>query len=165
MPEARAPSGPYHKACFAYDPERDVFICPQGQPLHVSSVIRRENGEQGWRYRATGAVCRACPAFGICTTDARQGRGIVIGPQEGLLVQHRALMATDEATRIYALRKELVEPVFGIQKEQQGARRFLLRARVAVEAEWRLLGATFNLRVVARLWQHRPALVALGSAG
>jgi hypothetical protein len=59
-----------------------------------------------------------------------------------------------------------VEPVFGIQKEQQGARRFLLRGREAVDAEWHLLGATFNLRVLARLWQHRPALLAgLGSTG
>lgn len=165
MPEARAPTDPYHKAHFAYDQERDVFLCPQGQPLHFSSVIRRKDGQEGWRYRATGAVCRACPAFGVCTTDARQGRGIEIGPQEGLLVQHRALMATAEAQQVYARRKELIEPVFGIQKEQQGARRFLLRGREAVESEWRFLAATFNLRTLARLWQERPTLLALGSTG
>ena len=36
-------------------------------------------------------------------------------------------MATDEARVLYARRKELNEPTFGIIKEQMGARRFLLR--------------------------------------
>lgn len=165
MPEARTPSGPYHKARFAYDPMRDVFRCPEGQTLHLSAEIQRTDGEVSWRYRAGGKVCRACPAFGVCTTDARQGRGIEIGPSEGLLAQHRALMATDEAQRIYARRKVVVEPVFGIVKEQQGVRRFLLRGRAAVEAEWRLLGAAFNLRTLARLWQERPVVMPLGSTG
>jgi hypothetical protein len=88
---------------------------------------------------------------------------VEIGPWEDLLVQHRGLMATEEAKRVYAQRKALVEPVFGIQKEQQGARRFLLRGREAVDAEWRLLGVSFNLRMLARLWQERPALLPLVS--
>ena len=50
-------------------------------------------------------------------------------------------------------------------KVTQGARQFLLRGQAAVEAEWRMLGAAFNLRVLARLWQKRPALLALGSTG
>jgi transposase len=163
MPEAQESRAPYHKAHFAYDPEQDTLTCPEGQTLHFSSVIHREGREEVWRYRASGAVCRACPAMGRCTQDARQGRSVEIGPFEDLLTQHRELMATEEAKRVYAQRKALVEPVFGIQKEQQGARRFLLRGREAVDAEWRLLGASFNLRMLARLWQERPALLSLGS--
>ena len=41
-------------------------------------------------------------------------------------------MRTDEAKEEYKLRKQLVEPVFGIIKEQQQARRFLLRGRAKV---------------------------------
>jgi transposase len=163
MPDAPESTAPYHKARFAYDPEQDTVTCPEGQTLLFSSVIQREGREEVRRYRASGAVCRACPAMGICTQDARPGRSVEIGPWEDLLVQHRGLMATEEAKRVYARRKELVEPVFGIQKEQQGARRFLLRGREAVDAEWRLLGASFNLRMLARLWQERPALLPLGS--
>lgn len=161
MPESRQTREPYHKARFVYDPAQDRFTCPQGQHLPFVGSIRRAGREVARRYRAGGAVCRACPALGCCTTDARQGRSVEIGPQEDLLVAHRALLATEEAQRVYARRKELVEPVFGILKEQQGARRFLLRGRAAVEAEWRLLAATFNLRVLARLWQQRPALLPL----
>jgi transposase len=161
MPEAQPVADPYHKARFHYAPQQDIFTCPQGQTLHFAGVIQRTDRSQARRYRSTGAVCRACPAMGRCTTDRRQGRSLEVGPLEELLVAHRALMATEEAQRVYAQRKEVVEPVFGIQKEQQGARRFLLRGRTAVDAEWRLLAATFNLRVLARLWRTQPALRTL----
>jgi len=161
MPEAQKTTAPYHKARFSYDPAQDHYTCPQGQTLHCSSQVQRRDRGMVRRYRSTGAVCRACPAFGTCTTDRRQGRSLEVGPLEVLLVAHRALMATQEAIRVYARRQELVEPVFGIQKEQQGARRFLLRGREAVDGEWRLLAATFNLRTLAQLWRTRPTLLPL----
>ena len=45
-------------------------------------------------------------------------------------------MATNEARSAFKMRKQLVEPVFGIIKEQQGLRRFLLRGVGNVAAEW-----------------------------
>lgn len=165
MPEAQETRDPYHKAHVRYDPAQDTFTCPKGQTLHFAGQIQRTDRPAVRRYRGTGAVCRACPAFGTCTSDSRQGRSLEAGPLEELLAAHRALMATEDAKRVYAQRKELVEPVFGIQKDCQGARRFLLRGLRAVEAEWRLLAATFNLRVLARLWHARPALLVLGSGG
>ena len=50
------------------------------------------------------------------------------------------------------MRKQLVEPVFGIIKEQQGARRFLLRGLANVAAEWTMLVTAFNLRTLCRVW-------------
>ena len=64
-------------------------------------------------------------------------------------------MRTDEAKEEYKLRKQLVEPVFGIIKEQQQARRFLLRGRAKVAAEWSLLATAFNLRTLWRIWRSR----------
>jgi transposase len=43
----------------------------------------------------------------------------------------------------------------------QGVRSSRKLEAAAVEAEWRLLAATFNLRVLARIWQQRPALLPL----
>ena len=45
-----------------------------------------------------------------------------ISPAESVLRAHRVWMASAEAKDVYRRRKELVEPVFGILKEQQGAR-------------------------------------------
>ena len=92
-------------------------------------------------------------AFGVCTRDGRHGRALEVGPNEADLHRHRVWMSTDEARRLYRRRKGLVEPVFGIIKEQQGARRFLLRGVANVAAEWTMLATTFNLRTLWRVWK------------
>ena len=62
-------------------------------------------------------------------------------------------MTTERARSLYARRKELIEPIFGILKEQLGARRFLLRGLANVRAEFRLLATAFNLRTLWRVWR------------
>ena len=154
MPEAqgRALENPYHKDRFVYDEAGDRYRCPEGQWLRFTR-IKRTRQTRMRLYRASGAVCRACPAFGICTTDGRHGRALEIGPQDAALRRHRVWMATEEAKEAYRRRKQLVEPVFGIIKEQQQAQRFLLRGLANVAAEWTLLATAFNLRTLWRLWR------------
>ena len=158
MPEAqgRALENPYHKDRFAYDEANDRYRCPEGQWLRFMRIKRTRQTKMRL-YRASGAVCRACPAFGICTTDRRHGRALEIGPQDAALRRHRAWMSTEEAKEAYRHRKQLVEPVFGIIKEQQQAQRFLLRGLDNVAAEWTLLATAFNMRTLWRIWRaHAP---------
>ena len=108
---------------------------------------------------ASGAVCQACPAFGVCTRAQRDWPKLAVGPHDAVLRRHRAWMATSAAKEAYRLRKQLVEPVFGIIKEQQMARRFLLRGLVNVATEWTMLATAFNLRT---LW--RPGAPAPSSS-
>ena len=58
---------------------------------------------------------------------------------------------------IYALRKTIVEPVFGQIKEARGLDRFLLRGLEKVDGEWTLMAITHNL-----LKLHRVALLLGG---
>ena len=62
-------------------------------------------------------------------------------------------MATEQARARSDKRKTLIEPVFGILKDQQCLNRFLLRGLENVSAEWSLLAVAFNLRTLARAWQ------------
>lgn len=166
MPEAqrRALTNPYHKDAFSYDGETDAYQCPKGHVLPFVGV-RRRKGREGIRvYRGQASVCRACPAFGVCTTNWRHGRIVEVGPEEHALRGHRAWMATEEAKERYRHRKELPEPTFGILKEQQHARRFLLRGFAAVRAEWLLLATAFNLRTLYRVWQAQAPAGGLGLA-
>jgi len=156
MPEAheRTLANPYHKERFTYEPDPDQYRCPQGQALpFVGFMTNARHSElPPYRvYQARGAICQGCPAFGRCTTNAK-GRRLQVHPDAEALRQHRAWMATHEAGRLYARRKELVEPVFGILKEQFGARRFLLRGLAKVRAEWSLLATAFNLGTLWRCW-------------
>ena len=158
MPEAQreALRDPYHKEAFRYDEATDSYRCPAGQTLTFRGEKHRTHRPVMRVYRGVAAVCRACPAFDACTQDQRQGRALEIGPEDTRLRQHRALMASEQAKSQYRQRQELPEPVFGILKEQHGARRLLLRGLDNVRAEWSLLAAAFNLRTLGRAWQARP---------
>ena len=145
---------PYHKDRFTYNEQSDSFTCRQGQTLKFVR-IQRTNGVPLRLYRASGVVCQACSAFGVCTSSSETGRSLAIGPHDTVLRRHRAWMSTPAAKEAYGLRKQLVEPVFGIIKEQQGARRFLLRGLANVAAEWTMLATAFNLRTLWRVWHSR----------
>ena len=162
MPEAqaRALANPYHKDRFAYDQDSDTYTCPLGQTLRYTDTKQDRKGRPVRRYRAPAAACRACPAFGLCTKDRRHGRALEIGPDEPVLSKQRELMTTEEAQALYKRRKELVEPAFGIIKEQQAGRRFLLRGLQNVRAEWSLLAVAFNLRGLARIWKQPTLFLA-----
>ena len=142
---------PYHKDRFTCDEHNDSFRCPQGQTLAFVR-IQHANGVPLRLYRAAGAVCQACPAFRTCTRAKEIGRSLAIGPHDEVLRRHRSWMSTSAAQEAYRLRKQLVEPAFGIIKEQQGARRFLLRGLANVAAEWTMLATAFNLRTLYRVW-------------
>jgi transposase len=159
MPEAQqqALADPFHKDRFAYDVTTDTYACPAGHPLAFRGTKTRTDRPVVRVYRGEGAACRACPHFGACTTDARQGRALEVGPHEAALRAHRAWMASDEARALARQRKEVIEPVFGVLKEELGARRFLLRGLANVRAEWTLLATAFNLRTCVRLWQQQRA--------
>ena len=143
---------PYHKDRFTYDKHSDSFRCPQGQRIKFLR-IQRTNGVPWRLYRASEGVCQACPAFGVCTKSIEIGRSLAIGPYHAALRRHRVWISTNEARDVYKRRKPLVEPVFGIIKEQLGDRRFLLRGFANVSAEWTLLGTAFNLRTLWRVWR------------
>ena len=109
-------------------------------------------------YLSSAEVCRACPAFGVCTKNRTQGRALGVGPHDMVLRNHRKWMSTSWAKTALKRRSPLVEAVFGILKEQMAARRFALRGLVNVSAEWSILGTAFNLRTLWRIWRagHQP---------
>ena len=54
------------------------------------------------------------------------------------LSRMRQRMRSPEGRRVYAQRKGMVEPVFGILKEQRGMRSFRMRGITKVESEFAL---------------------------
>ena len=150
IPEARCPTAhPYHHSRFAYDPGADCYQCPEGRLLSFQRLKHRRRRASVRVYAAAAADCLACPAFGRCTTST-QGRRIEVSLHADALTAHRRWMQTAEARDAFRRRKQLIEPVFGIIKEQQAGRRFLLRGLEAVRSEWTLLAVAFNLRTLAK---------------
>jgi transposase len=55
-------------------------------------------------------------------------------------------LKTPAGRKLYALRKQVPEPVFGIIKSAMGFRQFLLRGLECVRGEWNLVTMAWNLR-------------------
>lgn len=73
-------------------------------------------------------------------------------PKSATLVDRmKRKLTTQEGRAIYALRKTIVEPVFGQIKHAQGFRQFLLRGYEKVQGEWALVCTTHNLLKLYRV--------------
>jgi Transposase DDE domain len=59
-------------------------------------------------------------------------------------MSHR--LQTPEGKKLYALRKQIPEPVFGIIKSAMGFRQFLLRGLENVQGEWTLVTMAWNMK-------------------
>ena len=55
-------------------------------------------------------------------------------------------LKTPEGKKLYALRKQTPEPVFGIIKSVLGFRQFQLRGLAQVRGEWSLVTMAWNLQ-------------------
>ena len=64
-------------------------------------------------------------------------------------MKHR--LKTRQGRKRYGLRKQTVEPVFGIIKSVMRFRQFLLRGLVAVQGEWKLVTLAWNIKRMAAL--------------
>ena len=60
------------------------------------------------------------------------------------IMAHR--LATQAGRKLYAQRKQTIEPVFGIIKAAMGFRRFSLRGLAKVRSEWTLVTLAYNLK-------------------
>lgn len=95
---------------------------------------------------------------GVYAAMKRQSHGRSVGqlekhpdppaPPEGAplgeIMAHRLSTAGGKA--LYGLRKQTVEPVFGIIKEALGFRRFMLRGKEKAGLEWTLVSTAYNLK-------------------
>jgi len=69
----------------------------------------------------------------------------------------RRKLRSPDGRAVYGKRKAIVEPVFGILKEQRGMRRFRLRGLAKVALEFTMAATAWNL---TRLWRMAPEFKA-----
>ena len=68
------------------------------------------------------------------------------GPEASSKGRMKDRLETKQGWELYALRKQTIEPIFGIIKETLGFRRFSLRGLKNVRTEWTLVTLAYNLK-------------------
>ena len=141
-------------AQFRYDAEHARYICPNGQPLHLT---RMEYSAQKAEYSAEAATCNACPLKAQCT-PSDQGRQVHRSCHASYLEQVKSYHQTQAYQKAMRKRKVWVEPLFAEAKDWHGLRRFRLRLlwRVNIEALRIAAGQNLKRLLKKRGWGRRP---------
>jgi transposase len=137
-----------------YDAGSDVYVCPEGTPLHP---YRRELKAEKVEYRAEAAICNACPMKADCT-PSNQGRQVHRSFHAPSLERVRGYHETEGYQKAMRKRKVWIEPLFGEGKQWHGMRQFRLRGLPKVNMEGLFIAAGQNLKrlLSATGWGRRP---------
>ena len=115
-------------------------------------------------FSAAAVTAEALAGIALYVAPDRQQHGEAPGPvpvpEDGTtaIAAMRAKLQTAAGHAVYALRKAIVEPVFGQIKDTRGFRRFSFRGTLKVRAEWLLICLTHNLLKLFRAgWRPQAA--------
>jgi transposase len=129
----------YHRNNFVYDPERNVYTCPEGNEMPQVRVRERD----GYKVYSNREACMNCPNKDKCT-KSKTLREIERNPKQEFV--DRAAANARENKEVYRRRKELSEHPFGVIKYVWGFAGFLLRGIGKVTGEASLMCTAFNFR-------------------
>jgi transposase len=149
---------------YAEDNKVDLYVPSRAQAQKLEGkdeTLNHDNYEydeetdeiiaDGHRYKYSGFYVRKT-GVKICTfwsKELKKKKDVPFYFRERLRMKKK--METNEAKRVYAMRKITVEPVYGNIKENLGFRGFLLRGLEKVRTEFNLVCIAHNLQKIWRL--------------
>ena len=147
----RARSDRIEQEDFAYDAERDEFICPAGKRLTYRGEHQR-GGQKQRIYATRRADCRGCELAERCLSPSSKCRRLYVAEHAQLRRRMKRRLATAEGAQAMHCRGPTVEPAFGVLKSVLGLRQFLLRGLAGARVELTLAATALNLRKLAAAW-------------
>jgi transposase len=154
--KSRRDDGSLSREDFAFDVDRNVYVCPQGKLLHTTG---RVHDGTTLLYRAGTADCGPCPLKARCCPKAPE-RKIPRSIYEGARDVARALAGTEAFEQSRRDRKR-VEMLFAHLKRILKLGRLRLRGPRGAQDEFTLAAIAQNLRRLARLVVRPPPTVDL----
>lgn len=145
--------------CFIAEDDRDVLICPAGREL--SFRVEHFCGVATYRqYAATN--CQSCSFYRDCVPKGSGSRRINI---HVLSAQRKAMkerLKSDEGKKLYSLRGQSVEPVFGQIKSNMGFERFLCWGFDGACAEAAIATIAHNIKKCVAKARKAAQLLSIG---
>lgn len=139
--------GYFYKREYRYDPEREGYVCPNGEFLGYRTTNR-----MGYReYASPASRCAECPMKGQCTQSRNGIKVVTRHVWEDYKEEIDAHRLTDKGKELYKRRKETVERSFADAKELHGHRYARFRGLAKVKAQALLAAACQNMKKMALL--------------
>ena len=130
----------HHINNYNYDTKRDCFLCPQGGELRF---VREDTKNRIY----TCSSFKQCVYKAECT-KSKDSRRIAVSKYHKSIRSQREKQHNKNAIRKLKHRKTIIEPIFGIIKEQLGFRRFSGRGFTNASAQWAFVNCIYNLRKI-----------------
>lgn len=141
------------RADFDYDAEHQTCVCPNGNRLKLSTAHAVIKGRRGVSFEGAREICGACPLKVKCLRKPEVSPYRQVTFFDGSKVKDthpnttamKARIDTREGRLLYSHRLGIVEPAFG-HLHAKGLRRFTLRSRRKVDAQWKLFALVHNVQ-------------------
>ena len=134
---------------FSFDPDKQVYVCPQGKELTCHARNQTNRYRTYDIYHAGVEDCATCPMKTRCLSKSTTSRRYLSIPVESqppnLIDEMKARIDTEQGKRIYARRLGIVEPVFANICVHKRMNRFTLRSKFKVDIQWRLFALVHNI--------------------
>ena len=144
--------GSLSRGDFVFDPERNIYTCPQGKLLRTTG---RVHDGRALLYRASKRDCEACALKPKCAPNSPQ-RKIPRDVNEHARDFARSFVSTEPFDRSRRERKK-VEMRFAHLKTHHRFERMRLRGFSGARDEFHLAAIVQNLKTLAsRLWRPPP---------
>lgn len=142
-----AVNGRFTRSDFKFDPNRNVYTCPNDKLLRTSGTV---HDGTTLRYVARKSDCGTCTLKDRCTTGTERRLARDINEEAR---DHARMLMETESYRVSLKQRKLVETGFGDLKRNLGLTRLRLRGLTGAHDEFLLAATVQNLKRLARsLW-------------
>ena len=132
----KAAADQYHRNHFIYDVVDDKYTCPQDKVLiYKGTYQHKQNKQKGKLYQ--GIDCHNCDKRNLCTKG--MARQIQVDDRTWIRTKVRTLLDSPSGKRLYKLRQQIIEPIFGHLKHNLKYTMLSMRTLKKVNAEWKLI--------------------------
>jgi hypothetical protein len=134
---------------FSFDPNKQMYLCPQGKELTCYAHNQTNRYRTYDLYRARVEDCAVCPVKARCLSKPTSSRRYLSPPVDtqppNVIDEMKTKIDSEQGKQIYARRLGIVEPVFANICVQKRMNRFTLRSKSKVDVQWRLFALVHNI--------------------
>lgn len=143
--------GFFRKYEYVYDEYFDCYICPNNQILKYTTTNR-----DGYReYKSDPGICESCPYLSQCTQSQNHQKLVTRHIWQDYMDRCEDIRHTTGMKDVYDKRKETIERIFGVAKENHCMRYTRQRGKAKMAMKVGLTFACLNMKKLAKILTRR----------